>query len=154
MCAEALQGTVAAGGVCWRSLECVAGTYCDHGYTAARTCPGTCRAQLEPGRVCTVARQCLASAGRTARCEGGRCVDATDAPDAAEGAPCGAIPAGTDSVSVVGCAPGLYCEPAINGMLTCRRILRRARRARAPTAARRASRASGRRARPSRPAAA
>ena len=80
-------------------------------------------AQLAPGRACTLALQCLASAGHAARCEGGRCVDATNGPDAAGGAQCGAIPAGTDAVTVVGCASGFYCAPAVNGVGTCRRIL-------------------------------
>lgn len=122
-CAEALQGTVAAGGGCWRSQECVRGNFCDHGDPAARMCPGTCRAQLAPGSACTLARQCLASTGRTARCESGRCVDASSGPDAAENAQCGTIPAGTNAVSVVGCAMGLYCAALTNGVGTCRRVL-------------------------------
>lgn len=124
MCAEALSGTVASGEPCWRSLECVAGTWCDHGYAiGSRNCPGTCRPQLEPGRVCTSARECAASLGRAARCQGGRCVEAIEGADAAEGAPCGAIALDADTVREVGCAAGLYCATTLSGVSTCRPIL-------------------------------
>ncbi len=123
LCPSALTGTIAAGGGCWRNIECAAGTFCDHsGGADPLTCPGTCRAQLAPGATCTSARQCLVPANHVAVCDA-TCRDGTVGATAVEGAQCGSVPNGTNAVTLIACGAGLYCANVTNNVGTCRRNL-------------------------------
>jgi len=118
LCRRAFTGTVAVGGGCWRSEQCVAGTYCDHGTTSPRACPGACRAQVGVGAACTTDRQCTGYADGTADCTGGRCATARDGTPAAEGQRCGDIVNADMTVARTNCATGLACRGEM-----CRRVL-------------------------------
>ncbi len=101
-CGAAIVGTIAAGGACSISAQCVGDAYCSF---AAGACPGTCQARLGSGAMCMSDDECQSGLS----CDGGMC----RAP-AGAGASCGGM-------SGVECRAGTLCLGAMGGMPgTCR----------------------------------
>lgn len=119
--AQVFEGSVAAGGSCFRSEECAPETFCDHGDRTARSCPGTCRAVAPLGAPCASfgASECsrIGVLG-TPSCTPApgslepRCIDRRFATLAAEDQPCGTVATSATVVTVTRCQPGLQCIPS------------------------------------------
>jgi hypothetical protein len=105
------EGTVAPGGSCLASVECVTGSYCEH---AEGACPGVC-AKLKPtGNACVRGAEC-----ESMYCSGDICSKLTVAPEADAGEPCG-LETGT-SATKTPCARDLFCQGQPTGL--CRKAI-------------------------------
>lgn len=89
-CGEALVGTVAVGGGCEDSVQCLSGNYC----ATEMACPGTCQPRVAAAGDCTIDAACAPGLD----CAGGRCVAFGQA-----GAACGMS-------GQPGCALGFQCD--------------------------------------------
>ncbi len=130
-CPDVFVGSVAAGGTCHTSFECVPSAYCQRAESATgpSTCPGTCRPRIAAGATCDFdGRRCARPADGWAECRANgdtmpTCRAVTVGAPAGESQPCGYIPvAGRDAVTMVPCQQGLWCTSRVQAG-TCRRPL-------------------------------
>jgi len=89
VCEEALEGTVALGGVCDVDAECAGDTAC----VQNTTCPGTCTMRGGPGRMCARDEECQSgfvcdSTSCTAPPSEGQACQGPSAPDCRDGLIC------------------------------------------------------------------
>ncbi len=132
-CESIFVGTIALGGACRRQEQCAGDAYCDTGDDVDRgpTCPGTCRARVALGAVCTSSAQCTrVGVQGNAVCEPfestTRCIDQRETNTAGVGQPCAGSVTSGNVETFANCQAGLTCVlSATSGMLppttgTCR----------------------------------
>lgn len=132
-CQGVFTGTVAVGGMCWRSEECAGDAYCSHESApgSPRTCPGRCTARVALGAQCSGGDSQCTRNGVTGQpnCDTGStpgamsvCVDRRNGAPAAEGAACGLSRMGATVQVDTPCATGLVCVRSTDPNTgTCRR---------------------------------
>lgn len=118
-CHDAYRGTVAVGGACSHSQECVPEAYC--AITPASGCPGICRARTALGAACASEEECVRTSGSWPRCQA-TCVEVRAGAAAAAGMPCGLLEVNGFPSESVPCQDGLWCD-ARGGAGACRRFL-------------------------------
>ncbi|MBI5512201.1 MAG: hypothetical protein HY909_00445 [Deltaproteobacteria bacterium] len=110
-CPEAFVGAQPDGTPCFRSEECLPGSFCQNGIPGVRRCGGVCRPRAPAGRQCSPEQLCVVGAvcdppsGASARCHTLEYVT-----DASEGSMCGLVRGSDGTRRSVSCVAGAACS--------------------------------------------